>query len=101
MLPHSHCACAVIIILPVAAGIVRDKRRRAISNYRPITRSAEIKQLIVQVISRRGLAVRDEQYIDFKIPRIYKSIKGSQQNRAPVYFFGVMACENNVNMHIT
>jgi len=65
---------------------VRDKRRRAISNYRPITRSAEIKQLIVQVISRRGLAVRDAQYIDFKILRIYKSIKGSQQNRAPVYF---------------
>ena len=52
---RSHCACAVIIRLPVAAGEDRDKRRRVVSNYRPITRYVEIKQLIVQVTSRREM----------------------------------------------
>jgi len=56
----------IVIILPVGAGEARDKRRRVISNYRPITRYAEIKQLIVQVISRRGAAGRDGRYVDIK-----------------------------------
>jgi len=64
--PRSRRACALRNNY-TSGRAARDKRRRVIAYYRPITtETAEIKQSIAQVSSRGGAVARDGRFT--KIP---------------------------------